>query len=791
MSDAQLISLLTEYAQNPARTLEEVAIKLQLSLAHARRLMKKFAYAMASAVEDKDYPRKPAEKLGISEDIAIALESHVDQYADMKILEELKRRGPSFNANQMGGMAADMVGGGGMDDESNATALSGSTPTKILHYILTYLYRKKVNHYEARAFIDLFRLDEEMFMNQPIKLEQKLRDQFGNTVGTAIFSQFYDMVQTRLGPSQQFGGPQWGGGGGFGNFSGGGSPPPSGGYSGGSRGYSNSYTSFYQAKGVIPSGVDPESPEARRAIEEYENEKRERRQQEAIANQMKQLLNARMTEMIDPKNMYGGGGGGMGGMGGMMNGIGIAPYIASGNIRMVIREGQNGKPEQVLEAITPGSGHLADGGGDPTTNAMQKMYETMTANNNQMNQFIQPVLQQLVQKGMGGGGFDMSNPVSMIQAFKEVANAINPPGQVQQSIDMARLMIAEKRIENDKDVALKTLESKRVDENADKSWAHEQEKMSFERQNTLVDTVVNQGLKSFGPIIEAIVAAKLGPKMPPGMMPNGAGGMPPEGAVPDGYYGGGGAGGAGGGPSPDAPPMRMPGRQVDEEDLLRYTAGQGAGAGAANMTEGQRAVMEAARMEKEARERLDRQEMERQQAWAAVSRAKTYTPQDFTAFTDDQLDAYEQEGRSWRDSADNFNDAVRKAKYERMLTAKRRGEAVVPTLSQPIASPGGITPAPQGFGGAHSPGPDPDDEFLQNARDIGAPDQSPPPGANKPPPQFVKSREPGVPEPMMDLADPTNEETDEVVAEVEAEEAEEKGEYEESEVEFIDRGDIA
>jgi hypothetical protein len=32
---------------------------------------------------------------------------------------------------------------------------------------------------------------------------------------------------------------------------------------------SSSFMSFYQAKGVIPAGVDPESPEARRAVEEY------------------------------------------------------------------------------------------------------------------------------------------------------------------------------------------------------------------------------------------------------------------------------------------------------------------------------------------------------------------------------------------------------------------------------------------------------------------------------------------------------------------------------------------
>ena len=31
---------------------------------------------------------------------------------------------------------------------------------------------------------------------------------------------------------------------------------------------SSSFMSFYQAKGVIPAGVDPESPEARRAVDE-------------------------------------------------------------------------------------------------------------------------------------------------------------------------------------------------------------------------------------------------------------------------------------------------------------------------------------------------------------------------------------------------------------------------------------------------------------------------------------------------------------------------------------------
>ena len=116
---------------------------------------------MAATVEDHDYPKRAAHKLGVSEDAALALESHVDQYADMKVLNELRRSDRSFGA--LGGMGfqpgagetADMD----MQGESTAAALSGSTPAKILHYILTYLFRKEVDHLLAKAFaLELLRL---------------------------------------------------------------------------------------------------------------------------------------------------------------------------------------------------------------------------------------------------------------------------------------------------------------------------------------------------------------------------------------------------------------------------------------------------------------------------------------------------------------------------------------------------------------------------------------------------------------------------------------------------------
>jgi hypothetical protein len=45
---------------------------------------------MAATIEDHDYPKRAAHKLGVSEDVALALESHVDQYGDMKVLNLLK-----------------------------------------------------------------------------------------------------------------------------------------------------------------------------------------------------------------------------------------------------------------------------------------------------------------------------------------------------------------------------------------------------------------------------------------------------------------------------------------------------------------------------------------------------------------------------------------------------------------------------------------------------------------------------------------------------------------------------
>ena len=115
--------------------------------------MKKYS-AMTATVEDHDYPKRVAHKLGLSEDVVLALESHVDQYADMKVLNELRRSDRSFGA--FGGMGFEPGAGAtadmDMQGESTAAALSGSTPAKILYYILTYSLGRRSITYSQRRF---------------------------------------------------------------------------------------------------------------------------------------------------------------------------------------------------------------------------------------------------------------------------------------------------------------------------------------------------------------------------------------------------------------------------------------------------------------------------------------------------------------------------------------------------------------------------------------------------------------------------------------------------------------
>jgi hypothetical protein len=56
--------------------------------------------------------------------------------------------------------------------------------------------------------------------------------------------------------------------------------------------------SFYQAKGGYPSRRRPRIARSQARGRGIQNEKRERRLNEDIANKMKHLLNMRMTEMI-------------------------------------------------------------------------------------------------------------------------------------------------------------------------------------------------------------------------------------------------------------------------------------------------------------------------------------------------------------------------------------------------------------------------------------------------------------------------------------------------------------
>lgn len=139
-------------------------------------------------------------------------------------------------------------------------------------------------------------------------------------------------------------------------------------------------------------------------------------------------------------------------------------------------------------------------------------------------------------------------------------------------------------------------------------------------------------------------------------------------------------------PPGQGPPRRMPGRVVGREDIYRYQAA--AGAQNAAMTEGQRAAELAAQQERDARERIAQQANAQQNAWAAVANARTYTPADFTGFSDEQLQAYKMQGEAWKQSAKNFENALDEVLAQRAQQATQGPT----TFQQP---PGAVATGPK------------------------------------------------------------------------------------------------
>jgi hypothetical protein len=225
------------------------------------------------------------------------------------------------------------------------------------------------------------------------------------------------------------------------------------------------------------------------------------------------------------------------------------------------------------------------------------------------------------------------------------------------SIDMARLMVAEKRIEGDREVALKQIEHKRLDEMNSKNWEHDQERMSSKRMSSFLDNIVGKGMEQFAPIIQTIIASKLAPK------PDLGGGIPSQQEYA---------------PPPQQYQAPAGSQRVTPEDAYRYRAG-GGNYRAAAVTEGERLSQQAADQARADVERAAQQSVNQQNAWASAARPRSFSPADFSNYSDDQMNNYESQGQAWIDSAVSFNDALKTAKYERMIAAKRRGEQALTT----------------------------------------------------------------------------------------------------------------
>jgi hypothetical protein len=122
--------------------------------------MKKFAYAMAATQnEHPDYPSLAAQKLGISQNVALAMENHVERYADRQILNELQRSGIGPGGRVVN-VTPDAQQSQFADRGPSVAALNGSTPTKIMDWLLNYVFRRDVEPHKGASFLEVFRMDE-------------------------------------------------------------------------------------------------------------------------------------------------------------------------------------------------------------------------------------------------------------------------------------------------------------------------------------------------------------------------------------------------------------------------------------------------------------------------------------------------------------------------------------------------------------------------------------------------------------------------------------------------------
>ena len=586
----QYVKFLKEYARSPNTPYSSIANLMGIVPSTASGYIKRFAHTMMLLRDDKDQIQKVrmainnlvADKpeLAMSETDIQALEPQAFRFSSKKAVSAYnqtdftnsakKLENPSSPNSDQSQRTLSPQEIDKLDQfkryKENYSRINNSSRSFIMKFVLDN--SPWVHYTQIDAFMTMFELREQNLMRSPQDMLKFCQDTLGPKVGQNIFQAFSELVTEHLPPDQQFGNSPWhamGQGRAMGpNMGGFGGAGPSM-QMGGSDPYSQNVNAmyngaYYYEQGIVPPYLPLDHPDARRMIWEHEAEKRKEMKKEKERKdwqeQIKDFMNMKMMDIVDPAKQRPGMMGGNGMMPQDMNGM-----VMSGLVRAVPSNDEKGNFIWKYERATadPNSQSNPVNQMDSVVKMFGTMLEAMKAlrpaTENAGDTITNTLIRSFAEKLPS-----VLNPFEAAVQYKKLTESLTTPTNPQSGIEQGKLELAKTKMQQDYDFAksAQAREDKRLElEIARQDKAEER---STDMMKNLFGSIGRIGEKAFMPLLMMFMGSKfggagggpnimsmLGPLM--GMMGEGAGAGAGAGGGGDlmgmiqGLLGGGGAGG--------------------------------------------------------------------------------------------------------------------------------------------------------------------------------------------------------------------------------------------------------
>lgn len=475
-----ILGYLKEYSKRPTLSYKDVAQHLGIPEDEAGEYIKKFAYLVVNTVSEPDFPtrvRNVLNKNTMEEDVLVTneeidrLRPSVESYLGYKLktaqktlkkpeMEDISNttKKVSFIEDESNELPPEQPQrppkeqqkkpyqlndepepmfneyGYGRDERNQEYArLSNSGRSELLKYALQkspYVHRAKVDN-----FIALFETDERELMLHPEKLYRIMTKVFGPEAGDIAFNSFKAILKNFAQPEMGFGVDPY--------------TMRGGGYEG--QPVAAGPMSYYHAQGVIPTGVSPNDPIARRLIEEYEEKRREDHADRMMEKKMKRMLDMQMMNVLDPNKQammqqYQGQRFGQSPMTDQTQGlvqmglmVPVQTQHPDGSVttRYEPRNGMNGQPVDPIKSNIE------------TVKMMAEIFSTLKGGAQGPESLMNTIMTKWAEQAFQ----PQPNTVDQFVSLKKVMDTVSPPMNPQFGMQAADLALRQKRLELDADFA--------------------------------------------------------------------------------------------------------------------------------------------------------------------------------------------------------------------------------------------------------------------------------------------------------------------------------------------------